>query len=350
MIRPLTLLTAFAVLLSGCGKQSVPSDEEGDEGQYISFSCSAAQTRSGAGNVLTNTDERLRNSSFGIYGFKTSLADASVNSNMANVFATSGAQEVGWDISDGFWTYSPKRKWELSLYYRFRTFWPYEANVNPASNATRIGVEYRSTSEQYDLLVAYSTRHPLVEGTERVPMKFRHALSGLRFHVKFVEDKTPKGTVDYVTRFYLQGLYSVGYMIYGQQSDNDDVEKIEWIFDRGGNTFDSSSKMFEWTGHEEFSISATATGENKVATVFDNDHVVLIPPQTLSAPSNATPTTANFYTEEGGDALHQVELPETALQPGKIYTFTLLIHSTYVVVNIDIKEWDELQSNVDINL
>lgn len=344
------MMTAFAVLFAGCGKQSISADEEVDESQYISFSCSAAQTRSGAGDLLTNTDERLRGSSFGIYGFKTSVEDASISSNMANVFANSGAQDVGWSTTDKVWTYSPKRKWEQSLYYRFRAFWPYDANVNPASNATRIGVEYRSTSEQYDLLVAYSTRHPLSEGIGKVTMEFKHALSALRFHIKFVEDKTPKGTKDYVTRFYLQGLYSVGYMIYGQQSDDDPVDKIEWIFDRSGNTFDSSSKMFEWTGHEEFSISSTAMGENKVATVFDNDKVVLVPPQTLSAQKNPTATTANFYTEEGGDALHQVELPETPLLPGKIYTFTLLIHSTYVGVKIDIKEWDELQSNVDINL
>lgn len=110
MICRLALLTTLAVLFTCCGKRGITVDEDDDESRYISFSCSTSETRSGAGDALTNTDERLRNSSFGIYGFKTSLDNASINSNLANVFATSGAQEVGWDSSDNVWTYSPKRK------------------------------------------------------------------------------------------------------------------------------------------------------------------------------------------------------------------------------------------------
>lgn len=332
--------------LSACGERA---DEPVEENvPYISFSSRTQDTKAGAGDSAVVTDERLREASFGVYGFKTPLQDASISSNLSNVFATSGAQEVGWAQGDGCWTYSPKRKWEMSLYYRFRAFWPYDVNLNPASNATRIGIEYRSTTEQYDLLVAYATRHPLVEGIGSVPMTFRHALSALRFNIKYVEDKTPAGTKDYVTRFYLKGMHSVGYMIYGQRSDSDDVEKIEWIFGASGSTFDSTSEMFDWTGREEFSVGTDGAG--KVATVFDRDHLVLIPPQTLSSASNAVPTTAYFFTEAGGEAVHSVDLPRTVLEPGKIYTFTLLIHSTYLGVDIDIKEWDVLQSNVSITL
>ena len=319
--RPLMVTLAALLMFTACDKQSGTS--EPDDADDISFAGTPSQTKAGGGDVITNTDGKLRKAPFGIFGFKTSSDDSSITGNLTNVFSTTDAQEVGWSQSDGKWTYSPKRRWENSMHYRFRAFWPYDVELNPDSNASRIGIEYKATTESYDLLVAYATRYPLNEGIQPVRLLFHHALSGLRFKIRF-DSKVKKGTVDYVNRFYLQGMYSVGYMIYGQMADSDPVDKIEWIFDRYGNTFDKTGRM------------------------FDCDKVVFIPPQTLS--SGLGVTTANFYTQTGGDALHSVDIPRTTLEPGKIYTFTLVIHDTYLTVDIDIKDWDVLQSNVDINL
>ena len=233
------------------------------------------------------------------------------------------------------------------MHYSFRAYWPYRAEVNPASNATRIGIEYKSTTMDYDLLVAYATRYPLVEGISPVTMQFHHALSGLRFYVKFSDrDDSTRGMTNFVTRFYLKGLYSVGHLVYGARESGDDAEKIQWVFSE--NTFDSDNELFGWSGKEEFSRGQAATDTDKTAQVFDNDKLVFVIPQTLS--SAAGTTTANFYTENSGDALHSVKLPTTELLPGKIYTFTFVVHSSYVAVNVSIKDWEALQSNVDINL
>ena len=346
--RPLMVTLAALLVFAACDKQSGNESTDCEDDQMsISFAGSPLQTKAGGGDVITNTDDKLKKAPFGIFGFKTSSDDSSITGNLNNVFSTTDAQEVGWDTDEGKWTYSPKRRWENSMHYRFRAFWPYDVELNPDSNASRIGIEYKATTESYDLLVAYATRYPLNEGIQPVRLVFHHALSGLRFKIRF-DSKVKKGTVDYVNRFYLQGMYSVGYMIYGQMADSDPVDKIEWIFDRYGNTFDKTSRMFDWTGKEKFSIAANATDKSEVATVFDNDKVVFIPPQTLS--SSLGVTTANFYTQTGGDALHSVDIPRTTLEPGKIYTFTLVIHDTYLTVDIDIKDWDVLQSNVDINL
>lgn len=346
---PAALFMAAALMFTvGCTRhnQGIEPDEDGD---FISFATITPKTRSGAGDSMTDTDERLRQEPFGIYGLKS----VDGKSNLANVFIGSDAQEVGWGVSGGAatnpiygWTYTPKRKWEYSMYYTFRAFWPYRAEINSASNATRLGIEYKSTTENYDLLVAYATRYPLEEGIGTVPMRFHHALSGVRFEVKY-KDGSAKGLKDYVTRFYLKGLYSVGYMIYGQRQSGDDVEKIEWIL--SDNTFDREHELFDWSGRREFSTARYATEENLTATVFDGDQVVFVIPQTFSPDTDKT-TTANFYTEGAGDALQTVNIPKTELKPGKIYTFTLVIHSSYVTVNIDIKDWDVIQSNVDINL
>lgn len=345
--RPLMVTLAALLVFTACGKQTRTDEPDDDDDQMsISFAGTPLQTKTGGGDVITNTDDKLKKAPFGIFGYKTSSADASITGNLANVFSSTSAQEVGWDMSESKWTYAPKQRWERPLYYRFRAYWPYDAEIHSASNASLIGIEYKATTEQYDLLVAYATRYALND-ISPVKLEFHHALAGLRFRIKF-DQGVEKGTVDYVNRFYLQGMYSVGYMTYGQMSDSDAVDKIDWIFDKYGNTFDKTSKMFDWTGSRKFSIAANATDVSEVAEVFDNDRVVFIPPQTLSSGMGAT--TANFYTQTGGDALHTVEIPRTKLEPGKIYTFTFVIHDTYLTVDIDIKDWDVLQSNVDINL
>lgn len=336
------LAALLPLMLIACGGHDTVQEPE-DEAGCISFGGTVTKTKAGAGDVITDTKDKLTKSPFGVYGFKTSSDNASVNSNFSNVFVSPAAQEVGWDAEKSVWTYSPKRRWEQSMHYRFRAFWPYDVELNPKSNANRIGIEYKTTTSQYDLLVAYATRHPLKDGTGSVTMTFRHALSGLRFKVRFA-DGVEAGVKDAVTEFYLKGLFSVGYLIYGQLEDADDENKINWEFDRNGNTFDSTSKLFDWTGSREF-----RSGDTTGATVFDNGQVVLVPPQTLSS-SEGRITTANFLTTLGGDAVHAVKLPETTLEPGKIYTFTLVIHETKMTVDIDIKDWDVIKSNVDINL
>ena len=73
-------------------------------------------------------------------------------------------------------------------------------------------------------------------------------------------------------------------------------------------------------------------------------------PQILSSKPGME-TYVNFYTVNGGSsALHKAELPKTELKPGKIYTFTLTINSPQITINVDIQDWKEINSNVDIIL
>lgn len=340
-IARIILSTAiFSAVATGCRH----SNEIEDTAPYIGFTNltpAPVRPKSGAGDTITDSDGKLRQSPFGVFGYKSAVE----GSNPSNVFLGSTAQEVEWDNYLNAWTYTPKRRWEQNMHYSFRAYWPYSAEINPASDAKRIGVEYRSTTQQYDLLVAYATRYPLSEGIEAVPLRFKHALAGLKFNIRFKDTENIEGnlvTVDYITRFYLTGLYSVGTMIYGQQEDNDDPEKIDWIVSE--NNYDETTKMFEWNGREMFELKPGSS-----ASVFDNDKVVLTIPQTISQ-SDDKPTKAYFYTEDGGDAIHEVKLPKTVIKPGYIYTFNFLIHSSSITIDIDIQEWNKIQSNVDINL
>ena len=74
-----------------------------------------------------------------------------------------------------------------------RAVWPYvERNVKANSSANLLSVTYHSLNEDYDLMVAYATRYPLgdPEGVGQVALTFKHALTGLRFIVKYSDDAT----------------------------------------------------------------------------------------------------------------------------------------------------------------
>lgn len=354
------------MLFYGCTKTPAAEEVE-DNADCIDFSSFAPLTKAGAGDTITDTDDKLRRQSFGIFGSKHLYG----SSTLQNVFLSDAAQEVGWGTEGSgtsakqCWTYSPKRKWEMSMDYRFRAYWPYTAEINPSSNATRLAVEYKSTTEQYDLLVAHSTRSPRTEGIGTVKMQFHHALSALRFEFKYKDEPQTKGLTDYVTEFYIKGIYTVGTLMYGYfgldsiedltradgsvptvQNETDPYEKIDWY--KNSNTFDSTSELFYWTGERRFHAAGNATDTNETATVFDGDKLVFIVPQTLSEGSRKT--YANFKLRGAGDALHTVALPTEELLPGKIYTFTLVISSSYITIDVAIKDWDTIQSNVDINL
>ncbi len=369
MKTKLGLILIACLALAACQTSKIEIPEV--EGEMISFSSSTSAadnvTKTGAGSSLINSDGLLQGQSFGIYGYK-SVDDIT---GFNNVFSSSAAQEVyytttelsktdakgnAYTVAANTWTYDDRQKWERAKHYRFRAFWPYTADINQASTAKFLAIEYKQV-EGYDLMVAYSTRCPREDataadptGTRRVPMQFHHALSGLRFKFKFKDGL--KNISDVVTGLYVNGLYLSGTMIYGEANGTTDTaETIRWNI--GENNFDTSTRIFDWTGTDDESdsdcrkFSADADGNVTEATVFDGDKVVFAIPQYLNK-YDYRQTRVYFTTKSGGTAVQSALIPATDLESGKIYTYTIIISGSSVKVNVDIEDWTETQSNVDI--
>lgn len=322
------ILFSIIVLLVSCGKESVP------EGDYIAFSGEATQA-----SLVTKTEKmdskaELQSESFGIYGFRS----ANDQAGFQNVFETTAAEEVSHNGTE--WTYSPKQKWIRSNYYRFRAFWPYTARINEASNANLLAIDYSTETEQYDLLLAYSTRYPVTEGVSRVPMVFNHALAGISFKIKFADSSD--GT-DAVTDFYLTGLSPTGTLLYGIDDSDADTETDKRDFNWISTYVDTESKLLTWEGEKPFSSTVTAT-------VYNEDGLKFVIPQ---VPSSAVgnETYVNFYTKNAGsNALHRAQIPNTEWEAGKIYIYTITVKGAKITLTVDIKDWTALDSNIDINL
>ena len=365
------LLVLAVCMFSGCRKSVVPEEQETED--YISFGGMAdgkydVKSSDGTNTQLVTT-ELLKKEPFGVFGYK-SFDD---KTGFTNVFSTDTAQKVSWNetLNDnkGAWTYKPKQKWVRSMHYRFRAVWPYKPeNIQAGSSANCFSVTYSSFVEDYDLMVAYATRWPLQDkdGVGPVTLSFKHALAGLRFKIKFAEDITES---DNLTEFYITGIYPHGQLFYGfglnasvtkdgeggTETGTTKVDDGLIVWKCGDNAFNSTTPQFHWSSEQTGEALKPFGGESQAANVYFNensagvDGAALIVPQTLSS-KDGMETYVNFYTVNGGTALHRAMLPNTELEPGKIYTFTLTINRPQITIKVDIQDWKAINSNIDIIL
>lgn len=358
MIKRSYIIAAFAAaaaLLAGCNK-SVPS-EEGDEISFAAESAEAADSeQSAATRAVKTTNDNIKSAPFGIYGAYSSTKGAA---NTTNVFDHTSAVKVKFTAVDGEtnWFYSQsdsegkKYYWKRNMYYRFRAYHPYDAEVNTGgSSADRISINYRILDDDSDLLVAFATRHPAEEGYGRVEMKFQHALSALRFRIAFAPDYTPQDERDTLTHFCVKGLEVAGNMVYSHTGDYL-TPQIKW----SGDAFDGETEFYASEVERTFGVKGyTPAGGTAVEPVDvygtgSGDNIVFAIPQTCSD-SEHTGTYVHFTTKLGGHADHSVKLPQIVWEPGKIYTYNLLIKKAEVYVVVTISEWKEVQSTVNIYL
>lgn len=308
-----------------------------------------AETRAGAGGIKTTTDN-LKSGPFGIYG----VHSATAGGGGTNVFDGTAAISVSYvtDGSGGSWEYSrsgtePYYYWKRNQHYRFRAYHPYSAAVQASSSdADRIRIDYSIGTDDYDLLVAFATRHPATEGYGKVTMNFRHALAALRFRIIFRDTVTPQSHTDAVTDFHLKGLKPAGTLQYSHSAADPLEEHLSW----DAFHFNSLDEWFRWTGRKEFGVSGyTPPGgaELSPTDIFDNDNIVFVVPQTCSDPFLGK-TSVHFRTELGGSASYSVELPELEWKAGKIHTYTLTIDRSTAEVEVSIKDWNSVESTVNI--
>jgi hypothetical protein len=110
--------------------------------------------------------------------------------------------------------------------------------------------------------------------------------------------------------------------MYGEDGTNATVHDFRWI----PIYTDNSSKLFEWTGSKMFTASTAAT-------LFDNDGVIFIVPQAITGT-----TSLNFTTQKGGSALHTATLLATTFEPGKIYSYTIVIKGAKISLTVDVED------------
>ena len=331
---------ALLLLVLSCNKQDKPAT-----GIALTFEAKAEDAslagKAGAGEGVTQTtDSNLKAHPFGVFGIYT---EAAGEENGSNVFLSSAAQQVSWNTDK--WTYNPLQYWKLNKFYRFRAYHPYSGSafsINAMSDVDDIFIEYAINAGKEDLLVGFQTVESTASNIKnKVKFAFKHALCALEFKIAFKNDPfIADSYTDTLTSFHVSGLIPTGTLQYTHEDGNYLSDVIKWhasYFDDG--------EYYVWTGSKLF---PKYNGSN-ATRVFDDNGLVFCIPQTCS-PSDTKQTTVNFKTEKAGDAVHSAPLPKMQWEPGKIYSYTLLINKSDLEISVTIKDWDEIQSNEDLFL
>lgn len=333
------LLISVLTMAAACQKPDGPDQNE--TAVPLSFSVSAEDAvaaKAGAGSEVTD-NSNLTSKPFGIYGIYTATEDEDEGTN---VFLSSSAMEVSHDGTQ--WTYSPTAYWNINQFYRFRAYHPYSGDafiVNPSSNTHRLMIEYKIAAGQEDLLVGFTSVEANVTNIrKKVPITFIHALCALQFKIAFENSNDiPDDYKDDITNFHLHGIIPTGTLVYGHEEGDYLSDELKWIA-----TYYDEANYYEWSGSKTF---GKYNGSNAVTICDGTKGIVFAIPQTISSTPEKL-TSVHFKTSRGGAADHHANLPHTTWEPGKIYTYTLLIQKSDIKVLLSIKDWNEIQSNENI--
>ena len=192
------------------------------------------------------------------------------------------------------------------------------------------------------MLVGFQTVESTASNIKnKVKFAFKHALCALEFKIAFKNDTfIENGYTDTLKSFHLSGLIPTGTLQYTHEDGNNLSEVIKWhasYFDDG--------EYYEWTGSNSF----TKYNGNNATKVFNGNGLVFCIPQTCS-PADTKQTIVYFKTDKAGDAVQSAPLPKMQWEPGKIYSYTLLINKSDLEISVTIKDWDEIQANEDLFL
>ena len=333
-------LISSLLLAISCTKQDKPGP-----GFALAFEAKAVDAalagKAGAGEgVIQTTDSNLKEHPFGVFGV---YSDVAGDENCTNVFLSSAAQKVSWNTDK--WTYDPLQYWKLNKFYRFRAYHPYSGSafsINAMSDVDDIFIEYAINAGKEDLLVGFQTVESTASNIKnKVKFAFKHALCALEFKIAFKDDKFIEDSyTDTLTSFHLSGLIPTGTLQYTHEDGNNLSEVIKWHA-----TYFDDGEYYEWTGSKKF---LKYNGSN-ATTVFDGKGLVFCIPQTCS-PAETKQTIVYFKTKKAGDADHSAPLPKMQWEPGKIYSYTLLINKSDLEISVTIRDWDEIQANEDLFL
>lgn len=390
----LYIVLLSAALLSGCGREDMPSAEI--SGQRIWWNVDSVEGLRATKSLINSYDalvDACKPEGDGGDGGSISVwADYTIeNETTKNVFEGTSIiyqDKVGGNPHSS-WNYKGNDiYWSLGGQYKFRAYYPTDADDNGANdtdgiqlgdgcNATVFQMNYNTMMTQKDLLVAYNTidtrswnlSHP-------VPLNFRHALSALQFRFQLIN--TPGQEYldsDYLTSVWIENIVdesekpftSIGGLVYGNEGEGNE-EKLGWTENKWRNPGD---KLYEWvndgvlmenrqeggTVETTQAVAYTATGTTEGQMFTDNDGFLLVIPQRSEGNVKLF-----FTTSHGGDTEYSITIPKITgtdqngpsetgeyFIPGYRYIYTISITKTDIRLLLTIRPWNKLDSSYSYN-
>ena len=324
----------MAIALTACTQNEVLQDAS--SGNPIGFGTYAGQSTKAGASYVKNT-QFANDSEFGVMAYKTT-------GNWANTASPNFMCNQKVKIEGGACTYKPMRYWPLSSKISFLAYYPYVDGSSGSSSSTGLVIKKSADTEytenstglpiatftvkdevnkqvdfMYTVLNDAKDCSKEVNGAKPIELKFKHALTRVKFQAKLNGDYS--STADYIypelaiTKIELKGVKNSSTFTFGETED-----ECKWSDSPQGDasyTFDHSSK----------GIPLPPNGDKAEIAGFEDGEVLLMIPQEFT---DASTSIVVHYTQDG-DQAPEVTLAltgTTAWEKNKSMLYTLILDPT----------------------
>jgi len=344
-------LTAYVLfcflLLSGCGKDPYAGKDAGP----ISFSATtesvSVETK---GEKPENIGELIDvGKEVSVFGVRIEgLTSTKIFDNRKLICEAVPDPATPLVEYSSVWSYTPLEYWQNTGEYYFSAVYPYDSDAY-VDNDYFLHVSYRA-GDNKDLMVARAYRDVTgLDGTNPVPLVFRHATSAVRF--LFGKSSASDADEYKLTDFRLEGVALSGSLkVLSQSEYNPVIIQSNWTCGPAGN-------LINWT--------AATTGD-RVTVVHpddssDPDDYTAAPdspsgwfymvPQTLTAASavrfsvsynGQTPVTTVLSIEN-----RDGEPGADVWGPNRVYNYYITLNQNSIDLTVTYTPWDETQVTTD---
>lgn len=363
---------ATMVLSTGCSSDEVVNDYSPENA--IQFGTYVERDAVSRASVITKDD--LKNASsagFGVFAYYT--AQNAYKSGDAFDANFMNNEQVTWNSSTNKWEYSPLKYWPNNAGDKvsFIAYAPWQETftLDDTGNGKYTYTVADEVTSQIDLLWSKSQNFNItkqdIEGD--VKFEFAHALSKIGFTINAGIDLIEKGntldknTTIYVDKVTLGSLYNKGTMDMSKEtagwSDRSGDVTYTWDYVKDGTANELQNNILTFE---------TVFGEGKELQLVKNDAYLMTIPQkdkkiTVTVTYRVFTQDDNLKVPKDGETelvpeqsgikgslvtnVIPVEISDQTFEPGKQYTYHIILGMTSVKVSAEVGSWTNGSSHED---
>lgn len=373
------LIACAALTMTGCSNEEINAPQQSQGNNAIEFSTYLGRNAQGSRGTETN-DASIQTSGFGVLAYYTGQADFA-DTNKPNFMWN---QQITYDKTNKNWEYTPVKYWPTKVKDKvsFFAYAPYgknnviELSGNSVAGAPTATITLPDDpSQTIDFVAAVQMNKTHDKGTN-VSFTLLHEMTRVKVQAKLdksVYDANPKHKTFVVIKnvtfnnkgqFYKSGTYTFS---------KDDKKRGTWTTTDNTTAYslDLNNVMKKETikvtgakgesgsgNYQEGEAGIKLVNTDPVPLFKDDQYLFLIPVANLTDGKATATIEYDIVTEDSKlavgysctKATKTVLLPAGTLKQGISYNYIFTIKLDEIVLNAEVKGWDEPASDSNINV
>lgn len=372
------LIACAALTMTGCSNDEINAPQQSQGNNAIEFSTYLGRNAQGSRSTETDTTS-IKTSGFGVLAYYTEQADFTADTNKPNFMWNQKVTHNGTN-----WEYTPVKYWPTKVGDKvsFFAYAPYVENgkntVIELSGKSATGTPTATItlpddlSQTIDFVAAVQMNKS--EANNNVSFNLKHEMTRVKVQAKLdslVYDANDAKKKTFVVirdvkfnnklDFYKSGIYtfSIDDSKRGKWAPaTDDSKTISLDLNKAMETEFIKAKDAK-SGDYKTGVNGVKLVDTTAKDLFKNKEYLYLIPVPVDGGNGLTATIKyDIVTEDSklftgyscSSATKTVSLPTGAFQQGKSYNYTFTIKLDEIVLNAEVKGWDEPASDSNINV